>query len=242
VASYTATADFSGFNIFFEDDFETDLGWTVTNGPGLTTGMWQRVIPISNAICARGNPGSDVDTDGAGRCFVTQNSTSTADCDLDVDNGSTTLTSPNMDASDPQAILGYSRWYDNTGAGQGASPFQDIFVVEVSDDGGANWVNLETVGPNGQVTGGWFHPEFLVSAIPGITNSSQLRVRFTASDTNPKSCPGDLNGDGSIAIEDFLELLAAWGPNPGHPADLDGDGSVGINDFLTLLATWGPCE
>ncbi len=262
VASYTATADFSGFNIFFEDDFETDQGWTVTNGPGLTTGMWQRVIPISNAICARGNPGSDVDPDGAGRCFVTQNSTSGADCDLDVDNGSTTLTSPDMDASDPDAILGYSRWYDNTGAGQGASPFQDIFVVDVSDDGGATWVNLETVGPNGQVTGGWFSPEFLVSAIPGITNSSTLRVRFTASDTNPQSiveagvdavriffpfcitapCPADLNGDGSVAIEDFLELLAAWGPNPGHPADLNGDGSVAIEDFLELLATWGPCQ
>jgi subtilisin family serine protease len=262
VSSYTATADFSGSNIFFEDDFEANQGWTVVNGPGLTTGGWQRVIPISNAICARGNPGTDVDTDGAGFCFVTQNSSSTADCDLDVDNGSTTVTSPNMDASDPQALLGYSRWYDNTGAGQGASPFQDIFVVEVSDDGGANWVNLETVGPNGQVTGGWFAKEFLVSAIPGITNTSTLRVRFTASDTNPQSiveagidavkifypfcdsapCPADLNGDGSVAIEDFLELLSSWGPNPGHPADLDGDGSVGITDFLTLLATWGPCD
>ena len=25
------------------------------------------------------------------------------------------------------------------------------------------------------------------------------------------------------------------------PADLDGDGVVGINDFLALLAAWGPC-
>ena len=25
------------------------------------------------------------------------------------------------------------------------------------------------------------------------------------------------------------------------PADIDGDGVVGINDFLALLANWGPC-
>jgi len=54
-------------------------------------------------------------------------------------------------------------------------------------------------------------------------------------------CPADLDGDGAVGINDFLELLAAWGPNSGHPADLDGDGIVGINDFLDLLAAWGPC-
>jgi hypothetical protein len=36
-------------------------------------------------------------------------------------------------------------------------------------------------------------------------------------------------------ITDFLLMLAAWGPNPGHPADLDGDDDVGITDFLRLL-------
>ncbi len=54
-------------------------------------------------------------------------------------------------------------------------------------------------------------------------------------------CPGDVDGDGTVGINDFKELLVVWGPNPGHPADLDGDGLVGINDFLALLAAWGPC-
>jgi T5SS/PEP-CTERM-associated repeat protein len=53
---------------------------------------------------------------------------------------------------------------------------------------------------------------------------------------------GDLDGDGVVGIEDFLLLLAAWGPCPTPPAfcpaDLDGDGMVGINDFLILLALW----
>ncbi len=54
-------------------------------------------------------------------------------------------------------------------------------------------------------------------------------------------CLGDLDGDDEIDINDFLALLAAWGPNPGHAADLDNDGTVGIADFLLLLANWGPC-
>jgi hypothetical protein len=54
-------------------------------------------------------------------------------------------------------------------------------------------------------------------------------------------CPSDVNGDGMVGVNDFLDLLAAWGPNPGHPADIDGDGMVGVNDFLELLAAWGPC-
>ena len=54
-------------------------------------------------------------------------------------------------------------------------------------------------------------------------------------------CPWDLDGSGDVGINDFLALLAAWGPNLGHPADFDGDGDVGITDFLELLANWGAC-
>ena len=54
-------------------------------------------------------------------------------------------------------------------------------------------------------------------------------------------CPWDLGGDGAVGINDFLELLAAWGTDPGGPPDFDGDHDVGINDFLELLANWGDC-
>ena len=51
---------------------------------------------------------------------------------------------------------------------------------------------------------------------------------------------GDLDGDGTVGIVDFLALLSAWGPCPAPCiADLDGDGVVGIVDFLALLAHWG---
>ncbi len=55
------------------------------------------------------------------------------------------------------------------------------------------------------------------------------------------ACPWDTDGDGDVGIVDFLALLAAWGPNPGHPSDFNGDGDVDINDFLDLLSHWGPC-
>ncbi len=48
----------------------------------------------------------------------------------------------------------------------------------------------------------------------------------------------DVDCDRAVGITDFLALLAAWGPNPGHPADLDGNGVVNITDFLILLANW----
>jgi hypothetical protein len=54
-------------------------------------------------------------------------------------------------------------------------------------------------------------------------------------------CPWDLDGTGDVGVVDFLQLLAAWGSNPGHPADFDGNGQVAVNDFLVLLAHWGPC-
>ncbi|MHC4219872.1 MAG: FG-GAP repeat protein [Planctomycetota bacterium] len=54
-------------------------------------------------------------------------------------------------------------------------------------------------------------------------------------------CPWDLDGSGDVRFPDFIDLLAAWGANPGHPADFDGDGIVGSTDFLILLAAWGPC-
>ncbi len=52
---------------------------------------------------------------------------------------------------------------------------------------------------------------------------------------------GDLDGDGTVGIVDFLALLANWGPcEPGCClADLDIDGDVGITDFLLLLGKWG---
>ena len=72
--------------------------------------------------------------------------------------------------------------------------------------------------------------------------SADVNGNGTPDECESLLCAGDLDGDGVVGIVDFLALLAAWGPNPGHPADLDGDGVVGIVDFLALLGAWGPCS
>ncbi|MHC4429755.1 MAG: M14 family zinc carboxypeptidase, partial [Planctomycetota bacterium] len=196
--------------VFFQDDFESDLGWGVSNSGGLADGAWERGVPISNAVCDRGNPGSDAD--GSGSCYVTDNSSANA-CNSDVDDGSTTLTSPVLDASDPEATVTYWRWYHNS---FGGDPFNDIFEVEVSDDAGGSWVDLETVGPAGpEVSGGWFYKEFRIADVAGIANTSQFQIRFTASDL----------GSGSVveAGVDGVQIVSR-GCDGSIPEDLDGDG------------------
>jgi V8-like Glu-specific endopeptidase len=235
----------------FVDNFEADQAWVVTNLPGLTSGTWERGTPVGGGD--RGDPPTDAD--GSGQCYLTSN----VDGDSDVDNGTTMLMSPAMDASQGIPVISYWRWFSNTA---GSSPLQDIFVVEVSDDRGTTWAELETVGPDGpEVDGGWFRKEFLVSDFVDLTN--EFVIRFIASDTDPQSVVeaavdgvqlaqlncggvlGDLDGDGIVGITDFLILLAEWGPcpDPCPPAclgDLDESCSVDVNDFLILLANWTP--
>jgi hypothetical protein len=243
---YDATA--YEITVSFADDFETDQGWTVTND-SLTDGAWERAVPVGGGD--RGDPPADAD--GSGQCYLTDN----VDGNSDVDGGTTTLTSPAMDASDPGASIAYSRWYSNS---TGSDPENDVFVVEVSDNDGTDWVNLETVGPSGpEVNGGWYRREFVVADIAGIVNTDQFRVRFHASDLGsgsvveagvdgvdlrvlscePGPCPWDLDDSGDVGVTDFLQLLAVWG-QVGVPADFDG-GGVGVTDFLILLGNWGPC-
>ena len=93
--------------------------------------------------------------------------------------------------------------------------------------------------PSSTVSTFWGFP---FEAIPSLNDRIDLiEAFFDWCHGLEPDCPGDIDGDGTVGVTDFLEILAAWGPNPGHPADLDGDDMVGITDFLELLALWGPC-
>jgi probable HAF family extracellular repeat protein len=92
-------------------------------------------------------------------------------------------------------------------------------------------------------------PEFYVNLANGISNAGQIvasgayNVESAALLLTPSNQPpGDLDHDCMVGVDDFLMLLAAWGPCPqggGCPGDIDGDGTVGVVDFLLLLAHWG---
>jgi hypothetical protein len=169
--SFFAAISASNISIVFSDDFEADLGWTVSGDA--TDGQWERGVPAGAGD--RGDPSAD--GDGSGSCFLTDNVSGNSD----VDGGSTTLTSPLMDASvgsGQQAVLSYYRWFNNAA---GASPQEDVFEVEISNDDGANWEPLETVGPTGsEVFGGWVKKQFLINDT--LEPTAEMRLRFTASD------------------------------------------------------------
>ena len=53
-------------------------------------------------------------------------------------------------------------------------------------------------------------------------------------------CPADIDGDGTVAVNDLLAIIAGWGgvdPN----LDLDGSGVVDVGDLLVIIAGWGAC-
>lgn len=183
--SFYSTVSASSSSIVFADNFETDLGWTVSGGA--TDGQWERGVPAGAAD--RGDPGAD--GDGSGNCFLTDNVAGNSD----VDGGSTILTSPTLDAgvgSGQEAVLSYYRWYNNS-----VGIVDDIFEVEISNDDGANWVALETVGPTGsEVLGGWVKKQFLISDF--VAPTANTRIRFIASDI----------GEGSVveAAVDGIEI------------------------------------
>jgi len=57
-------------------------------------------------------------------------------------------------------------------------------------------------------------------------------------------CRADIDGNGSVAVNDLLVVIVAWGPcTPGQMcnSDLDLDGEVAVNDLLAVITAWGDC-
>ncbi|MHC5027631.1 MAG: S8 family serine peptidase [Planctomycetota bacterium] len=55
-------------------------------------------------------------------------------------------------------------------------------------------------------------------------------------------CSGDVTGDGSVDVNDLVEIILAWGVCGGDcPADVTGDGTVDVNDLVEVILAWGSC-
>jgi len=178
--------------VLLETDFEQSSGWIV-GAPGDTAprGIWTRVDPLGTTA----QPDEDHTEDPGTMCYVTGNGRLGGGLNVneaDVDAGTTTLTSAPIDLSLGDGSISYWRWYSNQ---HGDNPGQDVFVIDISNDGGASWTNVETVGPSGPETiGGWLYHQFTVSDF--VVPTSQVSVRFVAS---------DLGGPSTVeaAIDDF---------------------------------------
>ena len=160
--------------VLFLDELEVPGNWTAgVPGDSATTGQWERVDPIGTSA----QPEDDF-TPGGTDCYVTgQHSGGGAGSD-DIDDGATTLLSPLIDLSSGDARISYRRWFHNTG---GANAGQEVFTVDVSNDGGNSWSTVEVVGPTGpEVSGGWIFHEFQVSDV--VAPTANVQVRFVAKD------------------------------------------------------------
>jgi murein tripeptide amidase MpaA len=173
------------------DDLEQDLGWT-TGVPGdtATTGKWERSAPQQTTSGgAVVQPGADHSPSGT-LCAVTDGRAGASAGTYDVDNGVTTLISPQFDLADANSpLVSYWRWFADM------TVVDDAFVVEISDDDGATWSEVERVTANDntwrQVT---FDPSLYVAP------TDRMRLRFTVGDT----------GSGSLveALVDDLQFAA----------------------------------
>ena len=203
--------------MIFSDNFESDQGWSVSGD--CEEGAWVRATPVD---AGRGDPPTDFD--GSGQCFVT----GLLDGE-DVDWGSTYLDSPVYDLSDGDGVISYARWYSND---YGHEPHNDVLVVSVSNDGGATWTMVETVGPVLEASGGWFEHEFWVSDF--VTPTDQVRVRFNVGDlsdysvieaaidnfkVSARGCQADWDHDGVMNVIDNC-------PQAYNPGQLDSDGDL----------------
>jgi hypothetical protein len=177
----------------FQDDFETNKSWsTSATGDNATTGIWTRVDPNGTWWGNLPVQPEDDNTVAPGTmCYVTgQGTVGGAQGAMDIDGGKTTLTSPTIDLSSKNsALLSYSRWYASE---TGSAPNDDDFVVDVSNNNGTTWVNLETLTYSDRV---WRKKEFYLEDFITLTN--QVKVRFIAQDNAPGSVV-------EAALDDFM--------------------------------------
>ncbi|MEE2719291.1 MAG: hypothetical protein VX727_05870 [Planctomycetota bacterium] len=69
-----------------------------------------------------------------------------------------------------------------------------------------------------------------------VSISGQFDVEVIGS-----SCVADIDGSGTVGVDDLLSLIGDWGPCSGCATDLNGDGTVGVDDLLELIGSWGLC-
>jgi choice-of-anchor B domain-containing protein len=242
------------------DSMEADDGWQAgAPGDSASTGAWVRVNPLGTIA----QPDAD-HSDFGSDCWVTGQGTGRGAGENDVDSGFTTLVSAEYDLTGfSMPSIEYWRWYSNSAGG---APNEDAFVVDISNNGGGSWTNVETVGPAGEGTsGGWVRYEFVVDEI--IPPTSQIVLRFIAEDggspslveaaiddlsINDIECGCEfaishadivpVGGDGVVDLDDIMLVTQGFvSASPDPVADLfpcAGDGAIDMDDILSVLAAY----
>jgi len=193
--------------VAFEDDFQTNNGWTVEN-VNLTDGQWTRGVPAGDG--SRRDPTSDYD--GSGACFVTDNVAGNSD----VDGGPTRLVSPVFDLTGGGQIS-FAYWHSNDDG-------DDPFTCDISNNGGSSWVTAFQVVGGGD---GWNTHVF--NAGDFVSPTSTMRVRFTSTDN-----PNDSITESGVDAFKAARIECEEGPEPIF-LSLTPDPTVGGEDATVLV-------
>jgi len=212
--------------------FENTSNWTVgSSNDTATAGIWERAIPSPtyNDAGEMIQPDQDHTFDGE-FCFITENGTNSSlgnASQTDVDGGTTTLFSPLYNLSQYEsAIVSYWYWYTNN---QGNNPGTDLWVVDISGDGGNTWTNLVSTS---QSNNDWQLQQFLINDyLQELTN--QIQFRFIAQDIFNN---GDQGSGGSLveaALDDFsIDVFLSDDCSQG---DLNEDNLINVQDIVLLV-------
>ncbi|MCH7872938.1 MAG: choice-of-anchor B family protein, partial [Planctomycetes bacterium] len=172
------TVSLLGRIVFFQDNFETNTGWTAQN-LGASSGDWQRGVPVNDP---RWDYAPITDSDGSGSCFLTENENNPNypnPWNTDVDDGAVRLTSPTLDMSAPGVTISYDYYLRLTQAPQNT----DHLLVEIdSNDGAGPWTEIARHSAD---NGRNWTTHIITQAdleAAGVTPTSTMKMRFTAHD------------------------------------------------------------
>ena len=246
---------------FYLNDFENNADDWVIGYPSdlATAGIWELAEPIAT-FNDEGNqiqPGEDNTNEGS-YCFITGNGFDASNGGFDdVDGGKTTLISPVFDLeSFDEIVLSYWYWYTNNIGDNGNN---DLWQVRVSNNGGANWEDLDITSSS--VTE-WSKKRVLLSDY--ITFTDNMQFQFVAEDLfytgddgsggslveaavddfllefidNGTGILGDVNNDESIDVLDIVivvnMIIGSESPNF-STADFNSDGLINVQDVILLI-------
>lgn len=176
-----ATASVTGTTVTlapgYQDSVSLDLGWSLSDpSDGAVGGRWNRIIPsIGIAGSDWAQPPSEPGGTGG---YVYETGTPLPGQPVqvtDVNNGTTTLTSPVMDlshATDPTII--FDLWFVH----YEQDTVRDSLRIQLSNDDGKSWVTAYT---EARGRAGWKKHYIYPKDLLPVTD--RMRIRFRASDT-----------------------------------------------------------
>ncbi len=158
--------------LVYQQDFEgSNGGWGTIAPNDAATGLWEWGDPEGAGV----QPEDDHTPAPGVKAWITGLAALGGIGGNDVDAGTTTLASPNLDVSSASSpVLEMAVFFSND---VGANPGEDPFRVDVSDNAGSTWVQaLNTTTPIPD----WDLRQFPLAGL--ISFNNQFRIRVTATD------------------------------------------------------------